>query len=264
MASVNVTTWAEFLTAASGDDPTLEINCPENAVWDLAEIEPEGHSGRINLTGIINGNGTQIKNLVIQRGQDLYDATFRVNGNIDNLHFLNCQLTPQDCLVGFANNTSIMQRCTISASCVGSGRVFSQNGGTVYRCALNLEYSGSVTVTVIGGNISCEYLNAKISGSGVGAVIINNQNTSYVKNSYFIFDTPATTSITGSRTWWSVVRCNAANVTDLSTFNSDWFCLGVDSDFQNVQTVGYGIKLVTENQLRDADYLQSLGFPIGA
>ena len=264
MASVDVTTWAEFLEAASGNDPTLEINCPENGLWDLAEIEPEGHSGSIPITGIINGNGTQIKNLVIQRGQGAYESTFRINGEVYDLHFLNCQLTPQDGLVAFMSNTCRFERCTISASCVGNGRVFTGNGGTVYRCALNLEYSGSITVTVIGPNISCEYLNAKISGSNVERVIINNQNSSYVLNSYLIFDTPAVVELTGSRVWWSVIRCTGANVTNLSTFNSNWFCLGVDYDFQNVQTVGSGMMLVSETQLRDADYLQSIGFPIGA
>ena len=59
------------------------------------------------------------------------------------------------------------------------------------------------------------------------------------------------------------MRCNGANITDLSSFTKANFCLGVDSDFPNVTTVGNGIKLVSENDLRDAAYLQSIGFPIG-
>ena len=62
--AIEVTSWSELLQAASGDDPTVEINCPENAVWDLGESEPEGHTGTIKLCGQINGRGTKIKNLV--------------------------------------------------------------------------------------------------------------------------------------------------------------------------------------------------------
>ena len=88
------------------------------------------------------------------------------------------------------------------------------------------------------------------------------------ENCYVILDTPQTTSINARKFITSVLRCNAANVTSLAYVNdiggAQKFSLLVSSDFPNVTTVSNGVYLVTENNLRDAAYLQSIGFPIGA
>ena len=91
MATVDVTSWSEFLEAAAVSGDT--VNCPEYAEWDLAAIEPGGHTGSITINATINGNGTKIKNLVIEHGVDQYGATFNIGGTtINDLHILNANL----------------------------------------------------------------------------------------------------------------------------------------------------------------------------
>ena len=259
MAVVNVNSWTEFLEAAAVSGDT--VVCPENAVWDLADIEPEGHYGGIIIRANVNGNGTQIKNLVIENGITDSDYPFNIQGTASNdrititdLHFLNCNVVCAQsrgfCLLQYAD----LVCCTFSAMMHGSGQIFLMGASkSLYRCALNLEITADTSVSLGGSSTTFEYLNAKISGSRVRGINLTGTyyNIPLIKNSYLIFDTPQVTSITGYNTDWSVIRCNAANVTTLASFNRPNFCLGVTSDFPNVTTVGAG-------------YLQSIGFPIGA
>lgn len=273
--AVDVTSWAEFLTAASGDDPTLEINLPENAVWDLAEIEPEGHSGSIKLCGQIAGNGTKIKNLVIQEG--LSTGVFLVDGTVTDLHFIDGvygQILSD--IVTLQTADSIVQLCTFSASVQGGGQIylfnFNMTGASaiVYRCACNIEVASASGITLHGGNVIGKYNNFKVSGSRVGNVTLCTLNGTFslgkMEYSSVTLDTPAVTSITGSSFWWSLLRCNGANVTDLSYVgdgSGQRITLACSTDFPEVSTVSQGLRLCTETQLRDAAYLQSIGFPIG-
>ena len=273
MATVEVTSWSEFLTAAvvSGDT----VVCPENAVWDLAELEPEGHTGQIQIRASVQGRGTQIKNLVIQSGIGTNNASIDIRGasssaisEVTDLHFINCDVVGGT-NGGFCNtNNTYLEACTFSAMVHGTNYGFYYGGHrTLYRCAVNLEFATASGFTMFGDNCTVEYLNAKISGSRIQACQINNttgNTAATIKNSYFILDTPQATTLTCNNTEWSVVRCNGANITSLASFTKANFCLGVSTDFPNVTTVGSGIVLVGENDLRDAGYLQSIGFPIGA
>ena len=273
MAVVNVNSWTEFLEAAAVSGDT--VVCPENAVWDLAELEPEGHNAKIVIRANVDGKGTQIKNLVIESGlTSTNDAAFEFRGTsssskieINDLHFLNGNV-----IGGTSGGFAIAQytdlvKCTFSSMVHGTNYGFYYGSGkTLYRCALNLEFATANGFTFIGDGAEVEFLNAKISGSNVQGCILNASTggtAGKIKNSYIILDTPQATTLTCNNAEWSVVRCNGANITSLASFTKANFCLGVDSDFPNVTTVGNGIKLVSENDLRDAAYLQSIGFPIG-
>lgn len=266
MATVSVTTWADFLEAIAVSGDTVE--CPENAVWDMAELEPEGHTGVITCNAAINGHGTQIKNLVMLDSPS--SARFQFNNDVTDLHVINSVL---DCSSVYfqAANYKTVQMCTFSGMLRGNGMAFGTNA-YLYRCAANLEWATATTATIFARNCNAKYCNFKVSGSLVTAVSLyvhaSSDQLSGYENCYVILDTPQVTSLTGRKFKTSVLRCNAANVTDLSALNdiggAQNFSLLVSSDFPNVQTTSSGVVLVTENNLRDAAYLQSIGFPIGA
>ena len=264
MATVNVTSWSEFLEAAAVSGDT--VNCPEYAEWDLAEIEPEGHNGSITINANINGNGTKIKNLVIERGVGAYSSTFVVGtSTINDLHILNANVVGGG--NGFFSGDSItMNGCTVSALVHDTGDIFFfGNSRTLYRCAFNIELANATALRFIGSLASAQYCNAKFSGSRVTEIIFTGTSYPYgsIENCYFVFDTPAVQNITANNVSWSVIRCTGSNVLSLSGFMQQHFCLGVTTDFPNASTIGNGIILVSESQLRDAAYLQSIGFPIG-
>lgn len=272
--AIEVTSWSEFLEAASGDDPTVEINCPENAEWDIGEIEPEGHIGRINICGVVNGRGTKIKNLVIDSNGGAYVLYMR--GTIYDLHFID---NVWKCLSGVIlidySNTSV-QLCTFSASIqtttrqiglFGQSNIGRNDTALVYRCACNLEASLATGITVFGGNIVGQYNNMKFSGSGVTALTLNTINGTLEKGkseySYIILDMPAITSLSMSKFNSSLLRCTGSNVTDLRYVGGDYVSVACSSDFPNASQVAQTLALCTESQLHDAVYLQSIGFPIG-
>lgn len=270
--AIEVTSWAEFLEAASGDDPTVEINLPENAEWDLGEIEPEGHTGAIKLCGIINGRGTKIKNLVLDVGTIGY--MFFVHGTTYDLHFVDgVWRTDLYVIVRLYGNDSSVQMCTFSASTQRSGgNVYafdSQNASSalVYRCAFNIELSLATSVTLFSWNIIGQYNNIKLSGSRITSVTTNMVNgTSRLgksEYSYIMLDTPAVTTLSFPKFNSSLLRCTGSNVTDLRYVGGDYVSVACSSDFPNASQVAQTLALCTESQLRDAAYLQSIGFPIG-
>lgn len=273
--AIEVTSWAELLEAASGDDPTVEINCPENAVWDLAEIEPEGHTGAIKLCGIINGRGTKIKNLVVDAGSAGY--VFYMQGTIYDLHFIDgvWSTSSYTCIMLYGADSSV-QLCTFSASVQRAGGnmyIFGTQGiGTtktclVYRCAFNLELSLATGVTVFSWNIIGQYNNIKLSGSRVTQAALNAVNSTNrlgkSEYSYMLLDTPAVTTLTFPAFNSSLLRCTGSNVTDLRYVGGDYVSVACSSDFPNASQVAQTLALCTESQLHDAAYLQSIGFPIG-
>lgn len=262
MATVQVSSWSEFLTAAAVAGDTVE--CPEGAVWDLAEIEPEGHNGTITINANINGNGLTIKNLVQERG--IVNSAFYYGQTVINdMHIINA-----NCVCGsdgfFSGDSITMNGCTISALIHDSGDIFYfGNSRTLYRCAFNIELANATALRFIGSNANAQYCNAKFSGSRVTELIFTGANYPYgsIDNCYFVFDTPAVQDITANNVSWSVIRCTGSNVLSLSGFTQQHFCLGVTTDFPNASSIGDGIILVSESQLCDAAYLQSIGFPIG-
>lgn len=274
--AVEVTSWAELLQAASGDDPTVEINCPENAVWDLGESEPEGHTGTIKLCGQINGRGTKIKNLVLTEGTTT--GIFDVKGTLTDLHFADgVWKSGQNYIVRLNQANSICQLCTFSAS-VQNPTLFTffysfagtSNTTIAYRCAGNIEVATSTNIILFGANIIGRYNNFKLSGSRLTFVQIAGEDGAMIQGvtqySYVTLDTPAVTSIYAAKFWWGLLRCTGANVTDLRFIGDGAgarITLACDSDFPNATQLSQGLRLCTEAQLHDAAYLQSIGFPIG-
>lgn len=266
--AIEVTSWSEFLEAAGGNDPTLEINLPENAEWDLGEIEPEGHTGAIKLCGVINGRGTKIKNLVVDAGSAGY--VFYMQGTIYDLHFLDgvWKTSSSICIRLYGEDSSV-QLCTFSASVqrAGGHMYIFDRPGLVYRCAFNLELALITGVTMFGGNTIGQYNNIKISGSRVTTVILNLVNGTVrlgkSEYSYIILDTPAVTTLVFPMFNSSLLRCTGANVMDLRNVSGNYVSVACSSDFPNASQVAQTLALCTESQLRDAAYLQSIGFPIG-
>ena len=272
MATVNVTSWTEFLEAAAVSGDT--VVCPENAVWDLADLEPEGHSGTITIKSDIVGNGTTIKNLV-QSGLGTSGSPFTISGgstsahrSISGINILNATITSRsDALVFlFKGNWVDFELCQFSMLARGLSQICGEQG-SMYRCAANIELTTSGSILIGGNGETFDYCNFKFSGSGVGGFRTfksgYDSQRATINNSYIILDTPQITTIAMKSGVSNVFRCTGANVTSLSGYTASNFSLGVDTDFPNVTTVSSGWVLVSENQLRDAAYLQSIGFPIG-
>lgn len=271
MATVNVTSWAEFLEAAAVSGDT--VVCPENAVWDLAELEPEGHTETITIASNIDGNGCTIKNLVL-KNLPANSKCFSFTGGsstthqqINSLNIINADITGDGSSTNylFGGNWVDYTLCTVSALVHKTNIIFGSLCN-VYRCAFNIEFTAYGVL--VGDRCSLSYCNSKFSGASLSAFNLYRSGystyASVMYNCYTVLDTPEITQILQNGGNSNVYRCTGANVTQLTGLtDSNHISLAVTTDFPNVTTVSAGFVLVTEAQLRDAAYLQSIGFPIG-
>lgn len=282
MATVNVTNWADFVTAVGVSGNT--VVCPENAVWDMNEIAPEG-VGRIDIAcDEIKGNGLEIKNLVStggvyvnkSGGTTSVKAAVLISGlSITNI--LGSGGTTFSGTVGFiyvaVNNALTLRQCTISglfsqvvhcpflADATGSGRQ-----GYIYLelCAVNVEMQGA------NGGLLRGYVIPKgsrftlhLPTSTVELVCNGGAPSAEITNNEYVVNAPNMTSVDMQSCNASLLRGNlplcttikGSGVSAVSIYNTD--------SVPNVATVAANITGVTDAQMRNASYLRSIGFMIG-
>lgn len=267
MATVNVTNWADFVQAVAVSGDT--VICPENAIWDMNEIAPEGIAGfPVNCTEI-QGQGTEIRNLCVASsinlggGSDFYQS-------ISALHLTNfvCESGPFFVAWGMQRQGSRTDfaRCKFSGLLPQNAQYFCNVAGNYAdtrpthfsQCSFTIEFGYNArTATQITRNGTIKYCRMHIQLPN-GALFYPNASWSYVRidcpgmqnlnvngmaATVYDGDLPQLTGVIG-----------AAAATYPSVYNKD--SMPQFSGAANV--IG-----VTEAQLRDPEYLRSIGFPIG-
>lgn len=271
------TTWEEFLSVSDTDSVYIEL--PEGAVFDMNDYYPEGIAETIPLRGFINGNGAIIKNAACYTA----DAAFRISlndtlGQISNLNFQNIRYQPagSDYRALFQTESTTF-RGTAFKLCSFSGIIdntgSSGNGytslfgidayGTVYRCSFNIKAIGNSagTGTRSGVGIAMgmtlynnwdaklQYCNIKISGEEYWHGI-------YLDNTYLTGTGSSRISLLYGNE--SVIDCEASAITK-AYGNQTKILINTDKYSGSIPSGCIG---VTTEQLKDAEYLSSLGFPI--
>ncbi len=254
MAEIQVSSWSDFLLAVqeSGADVVL----PENAVWDMNEIEPEGVSSlpEILCTNIY-GNNTQIRNL---RSSAAF--AFSANGQpvIDSLHFIN---TVAD--VGIfhapAYGQLILSGCKISglfgAQAQGVVNTGTNRNASAIRCAFVCDSQRAGTFSAV--NIRAKYCRIHIAVPN-GTFLFPSQQ----EWSYFRIDQPQATTLACTGATACVYDGQMQNVTAAGEPGHDFISIFNSDGAPQIEDTAY-LKGVTTAQLRDPQYLASIGFPIG-
>lgn len=252
-------TWSELISVSISDNVYIEL--PSAAgVFDMNNIYPEGITDTITLKGHIKGNDWAIRNASYRGGSKCFEIGTSLK---EKLHFLNCYaLLTGGYFIGTSN--SIPSGANVFSQCKFSGRV-SASGPTTpyfswigrqaafYRCSLN----------VILENTMLDYamyrycnINAKITGSqGSGYLQLDNsyltgkidrlQMQRYSNN--YVGDSVIDCTISDSVVWDSGTPQHLL-------INSDKVASGI--------TIPSALTSVTTSQLKDAEYLSSIGFPI--
>lgn len=272
MAEVHVTSWTEFLSAiqVSGDT----VHCPEDAIWDMNEIEPDGHVGTIRFDcDNVYGHNCTIKNLK-------YDGTINFHSGfvlMSDLHWENVlsnALTGQSFMlhegtISAVTDLSLMTLCKISGfftktdtsettSCVPI------KGFKCYRCGINLESPcGALTLPD-----KLDYTNFLAQLPNAARLYGYNgtrPNASFCANfSNIVTVAPnCTTDYSTANAAGCVFRGRKERLTQFASYvGGTYISLYCTTDMQAMEN-SRNVVGVTEAQLRDAAYLQSIGFPIG-
>jgi hypothetical protein len=250
MATVNVTNFQEFIEAVAVVGDT--VTCPVNAVWDMNEIDPLNTIGTITINANVVGNNTEIRNF---RGR----CACRWEIVIDALHFINCLCESEN--KGFlgASSPFTVQNCKISCELSASAQLFSDNASFL-RCALTIsaEISRSGKERIFSGSQTrSRYCRVKINAPN--AVDLGNYGYWNFSDSEFIVSAPLSTFLTG-RMQRCTVRGDLPLVASTEVGLTNNFSVIVAPSFT---ATNKNFKTVTDEQLKDVDYLASIGFVIG-
>lgn len=261
MSAVSVTNWAEFLEAVQTSN--ADVVLPENEVWDMNEIAPEGVSTLPAIScNSISGNGTEIRNLYTN-GVFTFDPY--VLTAVSNLHFTNFVITG-NALFEASHNTrdgvSVFSGCKYSGVCgtqtkgvllPGIGN-FGDDYGIIKasRCSFVVD---AQRVGYFYAARNMEYCRCKISVPN-GTLKMTEPKWSFIRvdqPTADLLNCAGALACSFDGQMQAVVNAGEPDHTFPSIFCSD----GIPSLTPTNYLIG-----VTRNQMRDPEYLASIGFPI--
>lgn len=267
MAEYNVTSFSEFYNAfvnASRDDV---INCPENAVWDMNELDPTGSITSIwSYNGFyIHGNGTTLKNFH-GRFENWSNRKFQ----FDNFHIENMLATSYPFMKSSFSQCKISVQCGVNVEYLGDDAIFSQ-------CSLNIDAQASafrlIDASIYGGDDSCQYCRIEITAPNVTGTFPTWYNEYHKpepdRYCEMIYHTPNASALQVGYQTSCTIRGEMTGVTSILFPEgiSDQSVICMDSmDNLDIETIAEEQRkwLVTDAQLRDIEYLHSIGFVIGS
>lgn len=269
MATVNVSTWSEFMAAVQVSGDT--VNCAQNAVWDFNELYPGGWGygaqGRFYIEtrcAKIIGNGAKILNA------HTYDNIFYFRSGCEISDFGIENFVAEKGLIWYSDSAQFQfSRCRFSGllgEYPGSGdyaALYGKGGGSTkfYSCAFTLE-SATQRAFRIGwlannDNDLKKYCRIRLylpNSTGYAGEI--------TEFSRVDVDCPAQTVLYTPGASGNIYGGDLPLVASVSGSTGQFINL-FDSDTMPNLTGTAGVVGVTEAQLHDADYLSSIGFPIG-
>lgn len=261
MATVSVSNFAELVAAVAVSGDT--VNLPVKAVWDLNDEYPEGYTNDIPINcAAINGNGTEIRNLHLY-GKFIAPADIEMN----DLLMTNtvCEGTAFFDY-GSAARTLTMNGCIMTGIYGLNTTAFCKSMLALNRSVLNLDMTaGGYGDILIADDYTSQYsrISAQYPQNAGGGFSFGSESKFCMYTIQYLgcryFDT--------SHLSGCVVQGNFGEAYDANeygyhgAFVSVYDSAAMDSEFE---TENVYFKAVTHEQLYDAAYLQSIGFPIGA
>lgn len=277
-----VDTWADFVTAVGKSD--VYVECAEGTVWDMNDIAPDGINSKINIYAkSISGNGAIIKKTYFTSNGSFFFAN---STSVTGVDFLDSLIESGTFI--YRAGAATFQECRFSGIIQDSTFFYNTANSSAYikRSSINLQFQGNSLLCCgyyvgngIGGRpIICENCNVRLSGSSTNSSTITSYDSNYKYNLItfenclisgvnpfkYLYVSWAWSSGTYSSKYsvFDIVCSSGQFITNAPRYSSIVNCI-INSDKLNGATVDTAIKKVTDDQLHDASYLQSIGFPIG-
>lgn len=263
MATVNVTSFDQFVSAVAVSGDT--VNLPEGALWDLNSLYPEGYTNDIPVNcAVINGNGTEIRNLHLF-GKFVIPADLEMN----DLYIKNTVCEGEAFFDSNGNTRNISASGCIFTGIYGTyARYFNTSGMSLSRTTLNIDMTtGRQDASLLAGAFSARYCRLSMfypNGTSEVGFVCDDGDIQYCLVNIHILGAQ---SIDTSMFSGCVVTGNYGAAYDSGSGGhgsqvSVYDVAAFDPDFE--PDAPQYFKGVTHEQLYDAAYLQSIGFPIGA
>lgn len=161
MATVNVTSWAEFVAAVAVAGDT--VVCPADAVWDLTEDDPITEPLEIACSEI-QGNGTTIKGALFRISSENYAVHNSNDLTIDRLHwenvyYMDTQTGWHDSNFWYVSEYGAGHLTLTMTECKFSGEILGNANGIAYV------FYGTCYFTSCAAYVNCPNGGAMISGN---------------------------------------------------------------------------------------------------
>ena len=265
-------TWEEVLQCTSTDG--IYTILPKNAIYDMNNYFLDGiPTGGIILRGFIDGNGSSIINAHYEGpARAFIMSNSESTGSIKNLNFLNFYLKATRTaatLIGVTSEVTENAHFYGQAfyNCIFSGLVATtsnvsycavtqvSDAGSISRCAYNVISVASGGVNLDTGNFTAlnKNCNIRLDYIGVGSFAVDN---CYMEGKISHCDINSVDSSVLSNS--SVLNIESDSITT-SRYNPSMILVNTE---KYAGTIPTGMNGVADTQLKDADYLRSLGFPI--
>jgi len=253
--------WADFVTACETSGAYVSV--PQGTVYEFNEIAPAGFSGRICETDRVTvyGNGLIINNLRYTGDCFLAEWGRNTNSYYYDINFTNMYFT-SGVFAGSSDGggqwgEQCFYHCRFSGEFYGNS-VFSYNRNANFLtrngkgCSFNLKfaensrffrYGSYASVTIRNGNVKLNGETTNINDSGIYAY--DSQFTGKMPFSSVAFST-------ADRCIFDMDIENISKSSGTSVLNSDRLT-GTQSGFLTADS----------QQIRNAEYLRNIGFPIG-
>lgn len=226
----------------------------------MNEIDPLNEIQEISVKSDVVGNGTTIKNF---RGNSI---SISANRTIDQLHMENFYLLSNKSFNTPNNSYSYITKSRISAQLGMNVEVFLANV-IPSQCAINVSFQKSGE-----NDIRWSYTNSphvgrynRIKANCPNATILNDAKWD-ISDSELIIDAPLATRIYRLYLSNCTIRGNLQSLTSSAASSAERYfnvITGVSESFPTYAEGGILVK-VSDAQMRDAEYLQSIGFQIGS
>lgn len=261
MADVTVTSWAEFLEAVQVSGDTVIF--PENAVWDMNDIAPEGVSSLpVIRCSTIAGNGTEIRNLRTN-GTFTFDP-YNLTA-VSNLHFTNFILGGNAL---FEANHNTRDGTAVFTGCKYSGLCGTQTKGVLlpgigtygdnYGQIRAVQCSFVVDAQIAGAFYAAREMHYCRCDLGVpnGTLKMSAPQWSYIK-----VDQPLASTLNSLGALACVFDGEMGQVTTAGEPAHTYISIFCTEGLSNLEPTDY-LKGVTRQQMLEPEYLASIGFPI--
>ena len=274
MARYDVSTWEQFVQAwrdTIGGD-IIEVNADLDVNDAIPPSEIDDHSGDNHGTVTINGNGHTLYNLSGGNPYSgvIFDSTYQLHV-FNRLNIQNMDLTRPSFLGYSSDSRVVFNDCNIQGR--ASGVPFFQGYVTLNRCTCTFTNTTSV-ITESNGNFTYCWIwlkNCRKTWDGSGKALVRHLNTCYIKGDVTYRNGESVYSDTAE----DVQNC-CFNVTitasQFSGVTADYFCYNASGKLTiiNIDKLPSGTTAsadpqaiaVTDEQMKDADYLASIGFDI--
>lgn len=266
--------WEEFVAKAA--EAGVYIKIADDTVWDMNEIHPEAwtETAVTSRARSIDGNGVEIRNVYWEDCDFMYfrtptssstDATFYYNFKITNFYYLGSGTnwlinTTNNQYKSFSNFVLTGEFYNFSSS---TSSYVGLINGALYRCSANVLATGRFCIssrspvsspdirhkTLDTCNIKIKHYNSK-SLDGLFTVDLKN---SYLSGSVEKLTMQASTT--------SVINMDISSLLTVSGTSYSYTLINSDKTAEGV-TIPSSLISCTDEQLKDANYIRSVGFPI--